>query len=182
MVSGDTSGLAPFSASPESAMMRGPDQCYEMSDEIDKSDERLCDTQGHWPPHPEGMESQKRQRFFEALYAMYIGSYSFPHVMEIIVSIEKTKTMTNTWGGQSPSESNNGIFRSNWWDRSDWWDEWWYHFKIKDLSEMSCVGWVMRGHVHFAMGPSLIPSLWHYEPHSRFSATFILPQRGATSF
>ena len=47
MVSGDTSGLAPFSASQELAMMRGSDQSYEMSDEIDKSDGRLCDTQGH---------------------------------------------------------------------------------------------------------------------------------------
>ena len=46
-------------------MMRGPDHCYEMSDEIDKSDERLCDTQGHWPPHPEEMESQKRRRFLK---------------------------------------------------------------------------------------------------------------------
>ena len=52
MVSGDTSGLAPFSASQELAMMRGSDQSYAMSDEIDKSDGRLCDTQGHWPPHP----------------------------------------------------------------------------------------------------------------------------------
>ena len=33
-------------------MMRGSDQSYAMSDEIDKSDGRLCDTQGHWPPHP----------------------------------------------------------------------------------------------------------------------------------
>ena len=34
--------------------------------------------------------------------------------------------------------------------------------RYKFLSEMSCVGWVMRGHVHFDMGPSLeilIPSL-----------------------
>ena len=34
MVSGDTSGLAPFSASQELAMMRGSDQSYEMSDEM----------------------------------------------------------------------------------------------------------------------------------------------------
>ena len=65
MVSGDTSGLAPFSASQESAMMRGPDQSYEMSDEIDKSHGRLCVIQGHWPPHPEEMESQKRQRILK---------------------------------------------------------------------------------------------------------------------
>ena len=63
MVSGDTSGLAPFSASQELAMMRGSDQSYAMSDEIDKSDGWLCDTQGNWPPHPEEMESQKRRRF-----------------------------------------------------------------------------------------------------------------------
>ena len=44
-------------------MMRGPDQSYAMSDEIDKSDGRLCDIQGHCPPHPEEMESQKRQDF-----------------------------------------------------------------------------------------------------------------------
>ena len=50
MVSGDTSGLAPFSASQELAMMRGSDQSYAMSDEIDKSDGRLCDNQEHWPP------------------------------------------------------------------------------------------------------------------------------------
>ena len=29
------------------------------------SEGRLCDTQGHWPPHPEEIESQKRRRFLK---------------------------------------------------------------------------------------------------------------------